>query len=107
MRKLDLNEVGLGAVIGVAISGVGGLFAIQSVHAIMEGSARVLIETPKVTLLSWLICVPLGWFFGGVVGPRLGERFGSQKAEILAGAIGGLLPVLAIAALGWYIEMNY
>ena len=38
--------------------------------------------------------------------PRVGESYGSPRAELLAGGLAGLLPVVAIALWGWYMTVR-
>jgi hypothetical protein len=49
------------------------------------------------------VCGVAGWFIGGQAGPRLGEKYGSQQAEIVGGALAGLIPVAGIVLLSWYM----
>jgi hypothetical protein len=107
MRKVEFEEISLGAVAGAVVASVGGLFIVGIISAIISQDPRVLFQTPIQSLISWLICTPLGWLIGGLIGPRLGERLKSRRAEIISGALGGLLPVLAIAVVGWYIGTHY
>ncbi len=104
MRKPGLGEANLGAVAGAVVAGIGGLFAVGLAKAITEQSLVVLFKTPILNLLSWLISTPFGWILGGQVGPRLGQLFNSPKAEVVGGALGGLLTVTAMAFLGWYLD---
>jgi hypothetical protein len=104
MSKTPLGEFNLGALVGAIVGSIGGLFAIGVVRAILNRDPAMLFATPILGLLSWVICGVVGWFTGGQIGPRLGEKFYSQRAEILGGAIGGLLPVLLVAAWAWYMS---
>ena len=62
-----------------------------------------MLGTPVFALISWAICLICGWIIGGQLGPRLGTKFKSLRAEIIGGVIGGLLPVIAIAMWSWYV----
>ena len=103
MRKPTLGETNLGALAGAIVGGVGGLFAVGIAPAILERRIAALFGTPILGLLSWLICLPLGWLLGGQLGPLLGQWFRSPSAEVTGGVIGGLVPVTLIALWGWYM----
>ena len=107
MRKVGFGETNLGAVAGTVVAGIGGLFAIGIAWAIMERDPSLLFRTPSLNLISWLFCMPCGWVVGGQLGPRVGEPLRSQRAEVIAGAFGGLVPVLIIAVVGWYIATAF
>ena len=53
--------------------------------------------------MCWVISGPLGWFLGGLIGPRLGERYRSVGAEVFGGLLGGLIPVVLITCWAWYM----
>ena len=103
MRKPAFGEANQGALAGVIVGAIGGLFAIGLAPAIISGHIAFLFGTPLLGLICWLVSGPLGWFIGGQIGPRIGERFHSLKAEIIGGALGGLVPVIAIVLWGWYM----
>ena len=103
MRNPGFGEANQGAMAGLVVGSIGGLFAIGVAHALVRGNISFLIATPKLSLLSWVISGPVGWLVGGQLGPRLGEKFNSPRAEIIGGALGGLVPVLLLAAWGWYM----
>ncbi len=103
MRKPEFGEINLGALAGAVVASIGGLFAIDIAEAVINRNAALLLSTPTLSVLSWLVNLPLGWFIGGQIGPRLGERFHFQRAEIIGGAIGGLVPVIILALCGWYL----
>ena len=54
-------------------------------------------------LTSFIISGIAGWFIGGQIGPRIGEPLNSRTAESIAGAFGGLVPVILLALWGWYM----
>jgi hypothetical protein len=103
MRKPALGEINLGALAGAVVASIGGLFAIDIAEAVIHRNAALLLSTPTLSVICWLINLPLGWLIGGQVGPRLGARSNSQRAEIIGGAIGGLVPVIILALWGWYL----
>src|SRR6266850_7522087 len=103
MRRPGFGETNFGSLAGVAVGSVGGLFALGIVRAIAKHNPALLIDTPILSLLSCLVCGTIGWFMGGQIGPMIGEKFRTQRAEIIGGAIGGLIPVLLVAAWGCYM----
>lgn len=103
MRKPPLGEYNFGALAGAIVGATGGLFAIGLARAILGRNAALLFGTPLLALLSWVFCGLVGWMLGGQIGPRVGESYGSPRAEFLAGGLAGLLPVVAIALWGWYM----
>jgi hypothetical protein len=106
MRGHSIGELNLGAVAGVVIGSIGGLFAIGTVRAILGGDIRLLFSMPILGFLSWVVCGIIGWFVGGQIGPRLGEKYYSQTAEYIGGAIGGLIPVLLVTLWAWYMSTH-
>ena len=106
MRKPGFGEASLGAVAGTTVAGIGGLFAIGIAAAIIKPDATLLFQTPVLSVISWLLSVPAGWLVGGQIGPRIGDRFRSTKVEVIAGGLGGLIPVVIVALAGWYLEVR-
>jgi hypothetical protein len=96
--------VKVGSVMGAAVGSIGGLFAVGLPPAIIYRSIARLLGTPVFALISWAVCLLFGWIIGGQIGPRLGTRFKSFRAELIGGAIGGLIPVVAIALWSWYVS---
>ena len=101
MRNPGFGEINLGALAGAVVGAIGGLFAIGIGPAIASRNIALLFGTPILALICWVISGLLGWVLGGQVGPRVGEKLNSQKAEVIAGVLTGLLPVLLIAFWGW------
>jgi hypothetical protein len=106
MRKPSIGEYNLGAVAGAVVGATGGLFAIGLVRAILGQNIALLLIAPILSLISWVVCGAVGWLLGGQIGPRLGERFYSERAEYLGGALGGLIPVLLVALWVWYMTLH-
>jgi hypothetical protein len=106
MRKPGFGETNLGAVTGAATGSIGGLFAVGIVPAIVYRDVTVLFHTPILALISWLTCIITGWLIGGQIGPRLGMRLKSQRAESVGGCIGGLIPIIAIVLWSWYMTVG-
>jgi hypothetical protein len=103
MRKPAFGEANMGALAGAVIGAIGGLFAIGIGPAIAAQNIRLLVGTPILAIVSLLVCGPLGWIIGGQIGPRLGGKFKTQRAETIGGVIGGLIPVLFVVLFGWYM----
>jgi hypothetical protein len=101
MRNPGFGEPNLGAMAGVVVGAIGGLFAIGIGPAIVGHRLELLFGTPILALICWVVSGLLGWVLGGQVGPRLGEVLNSQKAEAIGGVIAGLVPVVVIAWWGW------
>ena len=106
MRRPSLGEFNLGALAGAILGSIGGLFAIGVVRAILFRNPGLLFDTPILGMMSWLICGLLGWLIGGQIGPRLGEKYYSQRAEMVWGGVGGLIPVLLIVLLALYLYLR-
>ncbi len=103
MNGPRLGEANLGALSGAVAGAMGGLFAVGIAPAIASGSIARLIGTPKLAFISFLICGVIGWLLGGQIGGRLGEAIKSQRAEIIGGGVGGLIPAVAIGLWSWYL----
>lgn len=93
----------LGALAGGVVGAIGGLFAISIAPAIIGHSLRLLFSTPNLGLICFFISGIVGALLGGLLGPRLGRWFRSERAEIAGGLLAGLVPVALIATLGWYL----
>ena len=106
MRKVPIGEYNLGALAGAVVGSIGGLFAVGLPPAILARNAALLLGTPILGLLSWLVCGGVAWFLGGQLGPRLGEKYNSQQAEIFGGALAGLVPVIGITLWSWYMATH-
>jgi hypothetical protein len=103
MNRRGFGEPNLGAIVGAIVGSFGGLFAVGIPPAILYGSVARLLATPILALISWMLCLVSGWFIGGSVGDRLGQKFRSQRAEIIGGALGGLFPVILVTLWSWYM----
>ena len=103
MQRPKFGEFNAGAMSGAVVGAVGGLFAVGLARAIIGGHLALLFDTPILGFISWTVSGVTGWFAGGQIGPRVGVRFGSQRVELVAGAVSGLVPVILIALWGWYM----
>jgi len=106
------------AMVGAVVGSIGGLFVFDVVRAIAlwpnfrlmpqlgeqnpAGTYPTLFQTPKLSLICCVVCLPLGWFIGSWIGSWFNDRFRTQRAEMAGGAIGGLVPVILAALWGWY-----
>ena len=61
-----------------------------------------LVRWPKLNLFSFFLSGTLAWLIGGQVGPQLQRLLGEKNGYIAGGIIGGMIPVAALVALGWY-----
>ena len=104
--KPGLGESNLGALVGAIVGATGSLFAVGLAPAIMEKNAAVLFRYPIIGMFCMLAGGPIGWLAGGQLGPRFGEKYDTQRAEITGGVIGGLVPILLIALWGWYMNTH-
>jgi hypothetical protein len=102
-RKPSIGEANLGALIGGVIGSILGLFALGLAPAVMTGKLQYLVQAPILNVMSFFVSGASGWSVGGQLGPRVERFLGEQDAHIAGGIIGGLFPVLAIAAFGWYL----
>ena len=108
----------IGAMVGAVVGSIGGLFVFDLVRAVAlwpdfrllpqvggqssTGTYATLFQTPKLSLICCVVCLPLGWFSGAWIGSWLVGKFKSQRAEMAGGVIGGLVPVVLIGLWGWY-----
>lgn len=103
MKNPALWELNLGALVGVVVGGIGGLFAVGIAPAIVLRDAAQLFSTPVLDMIFWLVGMPIGYFIGGQIGPRLEGWLGERRGNILGGVIGGLIPAISVALWGWYM----
>ena len=103
MSEPPLRGYSLSGMVGAIVGSLGGLFAIGLVRAILRHNLALLFSMPMLGLLCWLLCGAIGWVLGGRLGPWLGQRLNSPCAEILGGALGGLIPVLLVAVWAWHM----
>lgn len=93
----------MGAIVGAVVGAIGGLFAVGLGAAILSREPALLLATPKLSMICWLLSGGGGWLIGGQLGPRLGDRFNHRNAEIVGGVVGGLIPVALVALWGWHM----
>src|SRR2546423_1071479 len=104
MRNPGIGEANLGAMAGAVVGAIGGLFALGIAPAILTHNPAYLVGMPILGLASLAVCGIIGWLLGGQVGYRIGDRLRSERAEIITGALSGLIPVLFVVWLGWYMS---
>ncbi len=106
MNGLGFGGFKLGAMAGGVVGAVGGLFAVGVARALYEHNPRLLLETPTLSFVCWVVGGLTGWLMGGQLGRRLGMVFRSERAEIVGGVVGGLIPVALMAYWGWYLASH-
>jgi hypothetical protein len=106
MIKSPLDGYSLSAMAGAIVGSIGGLFAIGLVRAILGHNLALIFDFPILGLISWIVCGGAGWFLGGWIGPWCGGKFGSYQAELLGGALGGLIPVILLAIWAWHMTAH-
>jgi hypothetical protein len=107
MRRPGIGEVNLGALVGVVVGAIGGLFAVGVAPAILFRNPALLFATPLLGIISWIISGIAGWIIGGQIGPRLEERLGERNGSYIGGTIGGLVPIISIALWDWYMVAGH
>jgi hypothetical protein len=103
MQRPTVGQANLGALVGAVVGAIGGLFAVGIAPAIITGNLARLFAYPKIGVICWLASGAAGWLLGGQIGPMLGDKFNHNRAEVVGGALGGLMPVIVIALWGWYM----
>lgn len=106
MKEPSFGKENLGAVIGAMTGALGGLFAVAIPLAILTRNIHMLSSARTLGIISFLVCTPIGWFAGGYISHALTKKLGVQKAGILGGMIGGMLPVTGFALWGFYMIMR-
>lgn len=89
------------------IGGIGGLFALFFVPAVLTGDVQWMLNYRLFNVLAWAVSLPVGWCLGWLIGRPLGNQFQSERAEITGGVLGGLLTIALVAAYGWYLVNSY
>ena len=103
MKRPGIGESNMGALAGAIVAAIGGLFAVGIAPAVLARNPALLFGTPILGLICWIVSGPVGWLIGGQVGPLLGEKFQTRRAEMVGGALGGMIPVVLITLWGWYM----
>ncbi len=99
----SFGEASMGALSGLIAGAIGGLVALGVAPALINHNPALLFETPILGLVSFCVSGAFGWLIGGQLGPRVRKKFEFSLAEVIGGLVGGLLPVVGIALLGWYL----
>lgn len=105
-RKPPIGEPNLAALIAAVIGCIGGLFALGVAPSIITGNAQFLAAYPMFNVFSFFLCGAIAWFIGGQIGPRLQLMFGEQNGLIVGGVIGGLIPVVGMVGMGWFLSTH-
>lgn len=103
MNKPRWGEPNPGAMIGVVLGGLGGLFAIAIPLAILRGDIRALSEARTLGVVGFFLSAMAGWLLGGQIGGHLARVCQERCAHIIGGVLGGLIPNAALALWGWYL----
>jgi hypothetical protein len=106
MKEPSIGKENFGAVIGAVVGAIGGLVAITIPYAVMTGDFQALSAARRFGLISFVVCVPAGWFGGGYLTHLLERRIPVKVAAWVGGLLGGLIPVSAFAAWGYYLITN-
>lgn len=106
MRNPGFGELNVGALAGVIVGSIGGLFAPGLTRAIYHGDFVEMFSLPTIGVIAFVIGGAAGYLFGGQIGPRFAERTRKPKAELAGGALGGLVAVIGILLWSWYQVMR-
>lgn len=102
MNRPPPGELNPGAVAGAIAGSIGGLFAVGLPPAIAARSFGLLFAAPLFALLGWLFSLSIGWGLGGLFGNAVRGKLKNPATELVIGAIGGIIPVVAIMFLSWW-----
>lgn len=102
MNGPEFGRPNFGGLAGAVVGGIGGVFALFVVPAIIKRDPQWMISFRFFTLLACIVSLIVGWCLGWAIGRPLGNKLRSQRAEMVGGALGGLLTVGLVAAYGWY-----
>ncbi len=92
---------------GAVVGGIGGLFALFFVPAILTGDVQWVITYRMLNVIAWAVSLPVGWCLGWLIGRPLGNKLQSERAEMAGGILGGLLTIALVATYGWYLVKTY
>ncbi len=107
MREPGFGRPNYGGMAGAVVGGIGGLFALFFVPAILTGDVQWVISYRILNVIAWAVSLPVGWCLGWLIGRPLGNKLRSERAEIAGGVLGGLLTITLVAAYGWYLVKTY
>lgn len=103
MSSSQPGKSNLGGMTGAAVGAIGGLFALGVVPAISLGNPRLLFNTPILNLFCWVMSLAVGWVTGTFLGRFLGNKYQSERAEVVGGVMAGLLTILLGSCVGWLL----
>jgi len=98
-----MGQANLAALIGGSVGSITGLFAMGIIPALLEKDLHRLMTQPNLSLFCFFIGGVIGWLVGGQVGPRIEKARAPQRAHIVGGTIGGLIPFAGFVLLGWFL----
>jgi hypothetical protein len=102
------GDINLGAVGGGVVGSVGGLFAVGIPPAVVLRSLQALFSTPKIAIICFFIAGIAGLILGGQLGIQLRKRRAlSPKAELIAGGVAGLIPVILVMIWSYHMVTTY
>ncbi len=107
MRDPEFFRPNYGGMAGTVVGGIGGLFALFFVPAILTKDVQWILSYRLLNVIAWAISLPVGWCLGWLIGRFLGNKFRSERAEIVGGVLGGLLTIALVAAYGWYLVTTH
>jgi len=107
MRDPQFGRPNYGGMAGAVVGGIGGLFALFFVPAIITGDIQWVISYRFFNVVAWIVSLPVGWCLGWLIGRPLGNKFRSDRAEMAGGVLGGLLTIGLVAGYGWYFVSRY
>ena len=92
---------------GAVVGGIGGLFALFFVPAVVTGDVQWVLTYRLLNVIAWMFSLAVGWCLGWVIGRPLGNKFRSERAEMAGGVLGGLLTIGLVAGYGWYLATKH
>ncbi len=107
MREPEFGRPNYGGMAGAVVGGIGGLFALFLVPALLSRDVQWMISFRLYNVLAWIVSLPVGWCLGWLIGRPAGNWLRSQNAEIAGGVLGGLLTVGLVALYGWYFFFKH
>jgi len=102
-----LENINVGAFAGAVVGSIGGLLAVGIPPAIVFRSLQAMFSTPKIAIICFFISGLLGLIIGGILGNLMRTRSGNPITHFIAGAIGGLFPVIMVLIWSYRMVTTY